>query len=252
MSVGPAPTDRRPRTRVPRAIAAASATAVVVAAVPPAAWWVARGVEAELTIEAQATLAAAGIPVRVDYDGRDARLRGRVADPDAAARASRLVSDVRGTRSVVSDLRVDAGPGPSSAEPAPSPPPSPAPSPPPSPGPTDEVPPLPPATVRFDDATAELSPAAREVLDAVAGHLVRYPDVRVVVEGHTDSTGSVESNRRLSGRRADAVLAYLVSRGVPPGRMEAAGYADSRPVASDDTAEGRAANRRVEIVAVAP
>jgi outer membrane protein OmpA-like peptidoglycan-associated protein len=106
--------------------------------------------------------------------------------------------------------------------------------------------------VRFGDAAAEVPGDARATLDAVADHLLRYPAVRVVVEGHTDGTGTPESNWRLSRQRAEAVRTALADRGVPADRMEIALYADTRPVASDDTAEGRAANRRVEIVAVTP
>jgi outer membrane protein OmpA-like peptidoglycan-associated protein len=234
-----------------------------VVAVSAAAWWVARDVEDELTIRARAALAAAGIPVAVDYDGRDARLHGSVADSGAAARAAEVVDGVPGTRSVVSDIRVDPpGSAPASATPPPATPPAGTPTPTvapdaaptgtPAPSPASEPPPLPPATVRFGDAAAEVPGDARATLDAVADHLLRYPAVRVVVEGHTDGTGTPESNWRLSRQRAEAVRTALADRGVPADRMEIALYADTRPVASDDTAEGRAANRRVEIVAVTP
>jgi outer membrane protein OmpA-like peptidoglycan-associated protein len=71
--------------------------------------------------------------------------------------------------------------------------------------------------------------------------------VNVIVEGHTDSTGSDAYNQALSQRRADAVLNYLVRKGVPANRLTARGFGKSSPVASNDTREGRALNRRVEL-----
>jgi outer membrane protein OmpA-like peptidoglycan-associated protein len=233
-----------------RLVPTAPAVLVATVALLAAAWWVARGVEADLTVRAQAALGAAGLPVAVEYDGRDARLSGTLAAPAAAARAAAAVAGVRGTRSVNSEIRVDP-PAPASPAPATS---TPGPGSSPGSGATPEapVPPLPPATVRFDDASSALSPAALATLDAVVDHLLAYPEVRVVVEGHTDSTGTPESNLRLSRQRAEAVQDHLVSRGVPADRTEIAVFADARPVAGDDTADGRAANRRVEIVAVGP
>ncbi|MGF1646293.1 MAG: OmpA family protein [Kineosporiaceae bacterium] len=223
-------------------IAGALAAVLGTAALAAAALGIARGVETRLTSEAQAALAATGIPVTVDYDGRDARVSGTAVDLEAAARAADVVRGIRGTRSVVTDVRVDM-PAPSDAAAVPTPAPPDA-----GPVPAPDVPALPPTTVRFDDAVAELSPVAQAELTAVVDHLLAYPEVRVVIEGHTDGTGSPESNWRLSRQRADAVRAHLMSRGVPGDRMEIALYADTRPVAPEDTADGRAANRRVEVV----
>jgi len=72
--------------------------------------------------------------------------------------------------------------------------------------------------------------------------------VRVSVGGHTDATGSPALNQRLSLRRAQAVRAYLVRQGLAPGAVTAQGYGSDWPVASDDTPEGRAQNRRVELI----
>jgi OOP family OmpA-OmpF porin len=85
------------------------------------------------------------------------------------------------------------------------------------------------------------------VLDVAAEQLLARPGVKVVVEGHTDSTGSDAYNQGLSQRRADSVLNYLVRKGVPAGRLTARGFGESNPVASNDTAEGRALNRRVAL-----
>jgi len=101
--------------------------------------------------------------------------------------------------------------------------------------------------VNFETGNATLTPGAREVLDRVARSLVRSPDIRVEVSGHTDSTGSAALNLRLSQQRAEAVAAYLSIRGVAAGRMVARGYGPDRPITANNTASGRAMNRRVEL-----
>jgi len=75
------------------------------------------------------------------------------------------------------------------------------------------------------------------------------PGMKVSVEGHTDSIGSEAYNQRLSERRAQAVRDYMIENGISPGRVATRGFGKSRPVASNETAEGRAQNRRVEIIA---
>jgi outer membrane protein OmpA-like peptidoglycan-associated protein len=103
--------------------------------------------------------------------------------------------------------------------------------------------------VIFASGKSELLPSARAKLDQVATALKESePGTRFVVEGHTDSRGSAALNQDLSKRRADAVRQYLVSRGVPEDRISAEGRGASSPVADNETAEGRANNRRVEIV----
>jgi chemotaxis protein MotB len=105
--------------------------------------------------------------------------------------------------------------------------------------------------VLFNIGEANLRPEGREVLDHLAPALRRLPH-RISVEGHTDNTpisGRYPSNWELSTARATTVLRELIEREhLPAGRLQAAGYADQRPVAGNDTVEGRAANRRVEIV----
>jgi len=73
------------------------------------------------------------------------------------------------------------------------------------------------------------------------------PNLRLEVQGHTDATGSLRFNQRLSEQRAKAVAAYFTAHGVDSGRLTAKGYGPSRPAATNDTAEGRAKNRRVEL-----
>ena len=92
-------------------------------------------------------------------------------------------------------------------------------------------------------------PLAQQKLDQVAKALGDLDDKQtVLVEGHTDSKGPDDANMALSQARAESVRAYLVSRGVKPARISAVGRGEAQPVATNDTPEGRANNRRVEIV----
>jgi OOP family OmpA-OmpF porin len=101
--------------------------------------------------------------------------------------------------------------------------------------------------VNFETARSVLTPDSRDILDRVAATLVANPDVRIEVSGHTDSRGSRDMNRGLSRARAQSVLDYLAMQGVARDRMVAAGYGPDQPIDSNDTAEGRARNRRVEL-----
>jgi len=101
--------------------------------------------------------------------------------------------------------------------------------------------------VLFASGKSALLPGAQQSLDQVAEAL-KNQDNKVLVEGHTDSRGSEETNMLLSKSRADAVGNYLVSRGVPQERVSTQGLGPSRPVADNNTPEGRANNRRVEII----
>jgi OOP family OmpA-OmpF porin len=101
--------------------------------------------------------------------------------------------------------------------------------------------------VNFEFDSAQLTPNAQNVLNGVAERLVNNPDVRVSIEGHTDSRGSDQYNKDLSQRRAESVATYLNQRGVEANRMRAVGYGEERPVATNDTEEGRFQNRRVEL-----
>jgi outer membrane protein OmpA-like peptidoglycan-associated protein len=101
----------------------------------------------------------------------------------------------------------------------------------------------------FETGKWTLRSTAHERLDKVAQALKQAdPQEKFIVEGHTDSRGSDELNQRLSDHRAEAVKNYLVSRGVPEDRVTAIGMGSEDPVASNRTAEGRADNRRVDIV----
>jgi len=104
------------------------------------------------------------------------------------------------------------------------------------------------AGVEFAVGAAKLSDSARESLARFAGIVGVYPSLRIRVEGHTDSTGSLEMNQKLSYERALAVRDYLATQGVTGANLEVAGRGPEVPVASNDTREGRARNRRVEII----
>ncbi|HMJ56050.1 MAG TPA: OmpA family protein [Polyangiaceae bacterium] len=103
-------------------------------------------------------------------------------------------------------------------------------------------------SVLFASNKDQLLPAAQERLGQVAEALKTQDDHKIVVEGHTDSQGSATSNQGLSDRRAQAVVSYLVSRGVPAEQIRAEGLGPTRPIADNTSAEGRANNRRVEII----
>jgi len=101
--------------------------------------------------------------------------------------------------------------------------------------------------VHFDFDKAVIRPDAVPVLDEAVEVLKAQGGVAVIVEGHTDSVGSEAYNKKLSLRRADSVRRYLVKHGIPADRVTTEGFGESRPVASNDTADGRAQNRRVEL-----
>ncbi|ABS24239.1 OmpA/MotB domain protein [Anaeromyxobacter sp. Fw109-5] len=102
--------------------------------------------------------------------------------------------------------------------------------------------------VQFDTGKATIKPESAGLLDEIAKVLAEHAEItRVVIEGHSDSSGGAALNKRLSQARADAVLKALVERGIAKERLSAKGFGPSRPIASNDTPEGREANRRVEI-----
>ena len=102
--------------------------------------------------------------------------------------------------------------------------------------------------VLFRSGSFELAPGARERLAKVSGIILAYPSLHVSIEGHTDSVGGDDYNQTLSERRAQAVRDYFVQQGIPSGTVEAHGFGKNEPIASNDSPEGRAQNRRVELV----
>jgi outer membrane protein OmpA-like peptidoglycan-associated protein len=102
--------------------------------------------------------------------------------------------------------------------------------------------------VLFDFGKANLTAGAREKLARVSGILLSHPGLEMTVEGHTDSVGSDSFNQRLSEQRAASVRDYLLRQGIMPGAVATAGFGESKPAVSNDTAAGRQQNRRVELV----
>lgn len=101
--------------------------------------------------------------------------------------------------------------------------------------------------VYFDTDKDSLKPESDAVLDQVLDLLKQYPQLRLVIAGHTDAQGSDAHNINLSNRRAQSVVAWLVAHGIASERLQAEGHGESQPVASNDSEEGRALNRRVEL-----
>lgn len=106
--------------------------------------------------------------------------------------------------------------------------------------------------ILFDYNSAALRGASQSTLNELARNFRQYPDNRIIVEGHTDSTGSDAYNQRLSEQRASNVADYLIDQGVAAGSITVYGFGEMRPKASNDTPEGRQQNRRVEIHIQAP
>lgn len=105
-----------------------------------------------------------------------------------------------------------------------------------------------PQDVLFAVDSAALRPDLTRDIKAVAQNLLRYPNSQIQIVGHTDNTGSASYNQDLSQRRAVSVANVLRESGVPNGRIAAFGRGEDQPIASNLTPEGRAANRRVEII----
>ncbi len=102
--------------------------------------------------------------------------------------------------------------------------------------------------IYFKTGNAVLHQQSAPLLDSVADITKRCPSVSIYVSGHTDNVGNEFNNQRLSERRAKSVVDYLIEKDVDPGRIQSAGYGESRPVAPNDTAENKARNRRIEFM----
>ena len=100
----------------------------------------------------------------------------------------------------------------------------------------------------FRPEQSALKTEGKYVLAKLSGVMLAFDDVKLSIEGHTDSTGSDETNRKLSLARADSVKTFLTEMGVSPSIMTTAGFGPDKPLMPNDTPEGRARNRRVEIV----
>ncbi len=101
--------------------------------------------------------------------------------------------------------------------------------------------------IYFNFDSSVLKPESSQPLDEAVKILKSYPKLNFLIEGHTDSIGPVAYNLNLSNERARSVMNYFVSKGIPASRISSKGYGEARPVATNETEEGRAKNRRVEI-----
>ncbi|MCS7076650.1 MAG: OmpA family protein [Bacteroidia bacterium] len=100
--------------------------------------------------------------------------------------------------------------------------------------------------VHFDPGSANLRPESYEDLNTVVDLLKSNPDLRIEIQGHTDNQGDKQKNMQLSQERAMSVKNYLVKKGIDPSRIDAVGYGDTQPIASNDTEANRQKNRRIE------
>ena len=101
--------------------------------------------------------------------------------------------------------------------------------------------------IYFETDKAIIKQQSYPMLNEIVDILNQYPDYDVRLSGHTDNVGGDEYNQQLSQSRVDAVMSYLENRGIPSHRLEAIGYGETRPIATNNTAIGRALNRRVEV-----
>ncbi|HVV49729.1 MAG TPA: OmpA family protein [Polyangia bacterium] len=100
--------------------------------------------------------------------------------------------------------------------------------------------------VNFDTGKATIRPDSFRQLDTVVDFMAHKPDARIEISGHTDNVGNAAANKALSEKRAQACRNYIVSKGIDKKRLDAVGFGDERPIAPNDTDEGRQRNRRIE------
>jgi len=102
--------------------------------------------------------------------------------------------------------------------------------------------------INFDTGKSTVKPESKPIIDQIVQMLKSNPELKISVEGHTDSVGSPKSNKTLSDDRAKAVVKEIVAQGIEASRLSAVGHGQERPIADNQTEEGRAKNRRVELV----
>jgi len=200
------------------------------------------------SIVATAESTAAVTGVDVSADGREITLTGVVPTQEMRARAGLIASALPGVRTVDNRITI-APPAPAASAPsAPAVPSTPTPS-----AASDAQAQISKLLldkrIQFETAKDVLLPVSIPVLDEVASVLKRAPQLSATVEGHTDNVGDAVANRTLSEARARAVVQWLGEHGVAQSRLHAEGFGPDRPVAPNTTPEGRARNRRVDIIA---
>jgi outer membrane protein OmpA-like peptidoglycan-associated protein len=102
--------------------------------------------------------------------------------------------------------------------------------------------------INFDTGKSTIKPESKPIINQIVEMLKANPDLKISVEGHTDNVGNPKSNQTLSDERAKAVVSAIVAQGIDAKRLNATGYGQDKPIADNKTEEGRAKNRRVELV----
>ncbi|MBM3796667.1 MAG: OmpA family protein [Acidobacteria bacterium] len=194
-------------------------------------------IQADILGRTKSAFQAAGLnPGAISVDGRDVLLRGYKGLPEISPDAQARALAVWGVRDPV---RIEEIPLPAPV--APPPPPAAV---------TqvqtriDEIIRL--KNVEFLTASANLTPVGQATLNEVVAALAKAPHMQAAIAGHTDSQGLADANRALSVARAQSVKAYLTAKGIAAARMTAVGFGDTKPIAPNDTPEGRQRNRRIE------
>ena len=202
-------------------------------------------IETDLLQRTRQALVQAGFSAdNVQFSGRDGVLTGTVSSDAEADRMLAISRDVYGVRDVNKQLLITAAtvpdnnvletPAIAGGELY-------------TPSKQHEIEQIDLSAIQFAYAKAELDEAALQTLQEVVAHLRKNPDLTVEVSAHTDSQSTALGNMAVTQARADVVRNYLLSQGVNATQVKAQGYGSARPLASNDTEEGRVQNRRIEI-----
>ncbi len=188
-------------------------------------------IENDLTERTSTALTANNIDVdTVLLDGRDVTLKGIVASEEIKTKAGEIAADIFGVRTVNNLLQIKAKPVPSPVKSIQKK--------------LDKVIAL--KNIEFETNKAVIKKNSYPILLKVVSILEEYPSISIDIEGHTDSRGNAQHNLELSKKRANAVMSFLIKQGIPANRLTAKGYGITKPIADNNTAEGRQKNRRVE------
>jgi len=102
--------------------------------------------------------------------------------------------------------------------------------------------------INFDTGKADIKPESYKIIDQIVQMMKDNPDLKISIEGHTDNVGTAQFNQTLSENRAKAVMNAIIAKGIDKSRLSSKGWGATKPIADNKTEEGRAKNRRVEIV----
>lgn len=176
-----------------------------------------------------ASLKSANInDVEVKADGRDITLTGKVPSEEIKTNAAQLAAAMPGVRTVDNQLTVEAGVKAVQAQ-------------------LDKI--LLDKNIEFETAKSVILPVSTPILEEVLSVLKKAPALSADIFGHTDNQGDAAANRALSQSRAQAVADWMTQHGIAAGRLKSSGLGPDKPIASNTSPEGRAKNRRVEIIA---